>query len=123
MGAPAGEVPSALSARACYERILAWHRTAGEQEARKRIQTQKYLATYLRVLAALPPINSASEEDLDFLFVEVLTSTFEWSYSDEDSYGIKIANYARHAVDSRYASGLEQAREVAQGSALNSLKT
>jgi len=123
------KVPSDLTARESYARICAWHRSNGAQQVQEREKEFKNLGlptnsvtSYLRILAELPTDVEASDADMDFVFDEVVTSTFEWSYHCEDERGIKMAAYAFHAIDKRYEGSLEATAASARESKLAHLK-
>lgn len=115
------KVPADLTARDCYERIWEWHRAHGETVVSERLDDPA-LDRYLAILPELPTVQDASNEDLAFLFHEVLTGTFEWSYHEEDSQGIKMAAYAFHAVDNSYDGDLSAVADAASRSELIRLK-
>jgi hypothetical protein len=115
-------VPPELIARDCYERIWAWHRTSGEDEAQKQGLAPDHMEKYLAILVELPPDSDATFEDMDFLFREVLNGTFEWSYHQEDSHGIKMAAYAFHAIDKQHQGDMAALEDSAANSTLTRLK-
>ena len=46
----------------------------------------------------------ASQQDMDFIFMEVITGLLEWSYYREDEFGIKMAAYAQFAINKKYGN-------------------
>jgi hypothetical protein len=117
------KVPPELTAHDCYDRIWKWHRTFGEQEARRRELPPDDRDRYLGILAELPTDTDALPEDVDFLFFEVLTGEFEWSYHVEDSDGVKMAAYAEHGAEKNHGNDWAALGKSAKRSALNRLKT
>lgn len=92
------KVPPELTVPESYERIRAWHTAHGESELPKYRVSARNRDQYLAILPALPPTADGSLADIAFLFYEVLTGTFEWSYHIEDADGIKMAAYANHGA-------------------------
>ncbi|RZN37194.1 MAG: hypothetical protein EFT35_06790 [Methanophagales archaeon ANME-1-THS] len=69
-----------------------------------------YSKAYLDLVDALPSPKKATQEDMDFVFGEVISMLMEWSYHEADEYGIKIAAYAHFALDKQYANGFQDER-------------
>lgn len=65
----------------------------------------QYRRLYLLILDILPPVNSDTLEDMDFIFGEVMVGLMEWSYYEKDEKGIKIATYAHFALNKKYNGG------------------
>jgi len=100
------KVPKGMSVRECYERIYNWHKKYGESRLKEKYRRDNaYSRAYLRLLDFLPLPNKASDEDMDFIFGEVISNLMEWSYHEEDDYGIKIAAYAHFALNKKYNNG------------------
>jgi len=117
------KVPPELTATDCYERIWLWHRANGAEKATKRQLSSNNMRQYLALLPELPTDSDAEPEDIDFLFREVLNGTFEWSYHEEDSRGIKMAAYAFHGVEKQHHGDMGQLAYSAARSSLNDLKS
>ena len=81
------KVPENFSVRDCYERIYRWHMKYGLDRALKpdeigrRISVEDFLAyRNLRKALAMFSPDTASQEDMDLIFREVLMGLMEWSY-------------------------------------------
>ena len=55
----------------------------------------------------MPVPGKETSADRDFIFGEVIYMLMEWSYHQEDGYGIKIAAYAHVALDKKYAGAIQ----------------
>jgi len=87
--------------RDCYERIYKWYmsyrldRVLKRDKIGRKIDVQDILAyRNLRHALAIFSPDIASQEDMDFIFREVIAGLMEWSYHEEDEFGIKMAAYA-----------------------------
>jgi len=109
------KVPENFSVRDCYERIYRWHMKYGLDRALKpdeigrRINVEDFLAyrNLKHALAIFSP-DIASQEDMDFIFREILIGLMEWSYHEEDEFGIKMAAYAQFAINKKYGNSQSQ---------------
>ena len=100
------KVPQGMSVRDCYERIYNWHKKYGETRLRERYgRDDDYSKAYLDLLNRLTLPDKTTQNDMDFVFGEVISMLMEWSYHEEDGYGIKIAAYAHFALNKQYADG------------------
>jgi len=100
------KIPKEMSAKECYERIYNWHKKHGKRRVKEKYgREDAYSRAYLNLVDALPSPNEATEEDMDFIFGEVISMLMEWSYHEEDEYGIKIGAYAHFALNKKYAKG------------------
>ena len=59
-----------------------------------------YLVMYLSALVELLTEQDPTPDDMASLFWEINSGVFEWSFHDEDEYGIKMAAYAQHGAPS-----------------------
>jgi len=92
-----------MSIRDLYKRIYDWHKEHGKERIKeKRGLDDAYEKTYLDLLRALPPVDRATQGDMDFVFGEVLGMLMEWSYSEKDEHCIAMGTYARVAFERRY---------------------
>jgi len=105
------KVPENFSVRDCYERIYRWHMKYGLDEILKpdsigrRVNAEDLLAyRNLRLALAMFSPDTASQEDMDFIFREVLKGLMEWSYHREDEFGIKMGAYAHFAINKKYGN-------------------
>ena len=115
------KIPEEITVRECYERIYDWHKKYGKGKVKEKYgRDDAYRRTYLRLVNVLPPVDSVSQEDMDFVFGEVISMLMEWSYHEEDEYGIKIAAYAHFALNKRYTDGFhdEEFRKSREASKL-----
>lgn len=115
------KVPKEMSVKECYERIYNWHKKYGKRKVKKRYERDNaYDKAYLGLVDVLPSANKASEEDMNFVFDNVISMLMEWSYHEEDEYGIKIAAYAHFAANKQYANGFydREFRKSAEASRL-----
>lgn len=115
------EVPKGMSVKECYERIYNWHKKYGKRRVKEKYgRDDAYSRAYLDLVDALPSANKAPQEDMDFVFGEVISMLMEWSYHEEDEYGIKIAAYAHFALNKQYANGFgdEEFRKSTEDSKL-----
>ncbi len=102
------KVPQGMNVKDCYERIYNWHKKHGKRRVREKYgRDDAYSRAYLDLIDALPPPNRAAQEDMDFVFGEVISMLMEWSYHEEDEHGIKIAAYAHFALNKQYANGFQ----------------
>jgi len=105
------KVPENLSVRDCYERIYRWHMKYGLDEVLKpdsigrRVNAEDLLA-YRDLWGYFHGFNPgvASQQDMDLIFMEVITGLLEWSYHREDEFGIKMAAYAQFAINKKYGN-------------------
>lgn len=114
------KVPQNFSREECYKRIYEWHKKYGIQKLKDRYQNEdSYSKTYLELLDKLPSLDKITESDMDFVFGEVIFMLMEWSYHEEDDYGIKMAAYAHFAINKKY-TGIQDAKfkESREGSLL-----
>jgi len=103
------KVPENFSIKDCYERIYRWHMSDGLDRILKgRKVDRDYFASYAMLRFRLPPPGSVSQEDMDFIFREVLMGLMEWSYHEEDEFGIKMAAYAEFAINRKYGNWQNQ---------------
>ena len=102
------KVPKGMSVKECYERIYNWHKKHGKRRVKEKLgREDEYVRAYLDLVDALPSPNKATQEDMDFVFGEVISNLMEWSYHEEDEYGIKIAAYAHFALNKQYPEGFK----------------
>jgi len=100
------KVPKGMSVNECYERIFNWHKKHGKRRVKEKYgRDDAYNRAYLDLVDALPSPSEATREDMDFVFGEIISMLMEWSYHEEDKYGIKIAAYAHFALNKQYANG------------------
>lgn len=100
------KIPKEMSVKECYERIYNWHKKYGKRRVNEKYgQHDAYSKAYLDLVDALPPPNEATQEDINFVFGEVISMLMEWSYHEEDEYGIKIAAYAHFALNKQFREG------------------
>ena len=100
------KVPKGMSVKECYERIHNWHKKYGKGRVKEKYgRDDAYSRAYLDLVDALPSANKATQEDMDFIFGEVISMLMEWSYHEEDGYVIKIAAYAHFALNKQYTNG------------------
>ena len=113
MGLNEGDLEKILdnfSIKECYERIYKWHMSYGlerilERNELRRLDEKDILAyRYLRFTLALFPPDNVSQEDMDFIFREVIMGLMEWSYHKEDEFGIKMGAYAHFAINKKYGN-------------------
>jgi len=105
------KVPENFSVRDCYERIYKWHmsyrldRALKPDKIGRRINAEDLLA-YRNLRLAFHGFSPdvASQEDMDFIFREVITGLMEWSYHEEDEFGIKMGAYAHFAINKKYGN-------------------
>ena len=115
------KVPKEMSVKECYERIYNWHKKYGETRVREKYEhDDAYSQAYLDLLNTLTLPDKATQNDMDFVFGEVISMLMEWSYHEEDEYGIKIAAYAHFALNKQYADGFhdEEFRKSREASEL-----
>ena len=100
------KVPQNFSIRDCYKRIYEWHKKYGKQrlivKQGKRGIKDAYSRGYLALLEKLHHPDEISESCMDFVFNEVICMLMEWSYHQQDEYGIKMGAYAHFAINKRY---------------------
>ena len=111
MGLYKGELEKAqenFSVRDCYERIYKWYmsyrldRVLKRDKIGRKIDVQDILAyRNLRHALAIFSPDIASQEDMDFIFRKVIAGLMEWSYHEEDEFGIKMAAYAQFAINKK----------------------
>ncbi|MBP7795955.1 MAG: hypothetical protein KA059_04175 [Elusimicrobiales bacterium] len=100
------KVPKGMSVKQCYERIYDWHKKYGKKRVKEKYgRDDAYSRAYLDLVTAIPPASKATQEDMDFVFGEVISMLMEWSYHEEDENRIKIAAYAHFALNKQYAKG------------------
>jgi hypothetical protein len=115
------KVPKGMSVKECYERIYNWHKKYGKTRVKERYgRDDAYSEAYLDLLNILTSLDKATQNDMDFVFGEVISMLMEWSYHEEDEYGIKIAAYAHFALNKQYADGFhdEEFRKSREASEL-----
>jgi hypothetical protein len=78
-----------------YERIYRWYQT-NKDKAKLSSQEKK---KYLNLIRNLPPPEDASEADISFACYEVINGLMKWAAEEKDEYGIKMADYAKKAID------------------------
>ncbi len=115
------KVPKEMSVKECYERVYNWHKKYGRTRVKEKYGCDDaYSRAYLDLMDALPLPNKVTQEDMDFVFGEVISMLMEWSYHEEDEYGIKIAAYAHFSLNKQYANGFsdEEFRKSREASKL-----
>jgi len=111
------KIPDNFRIEECYERIYKWHMSYGlerisERDGIRRLD-EEYILAYrnLRLALAQFPPGIASQEDMDFIFREVIMGLMEWSYHKEDELGIKMGAYAHFALNKKYGNLQKQVLE------------
>jgi len=110
-----------MTVKDCYQRIYEWHKKYGKTKVKEIYsRDDAYSKAYLDLVDALPSPDEATQADMDFVFGEVIFMLMEWSYHQEDEYGIKISTYAHFALEKQYVHGLydDQFRESRKESML-----
>lgn len=97
------KVPKGMSVKECYERIYDWQKKYGKRRVNEKYSRKDaYSKAYLYLVDKLPLPNKAVQEDMDFIFGEVISGLMECSYHEKDKHGIKIAAYAHFALNKQY---------------------
>jgi hypothetical protein len=78
-----------LTARDCYARVYAYLRSQA-RDARRGPASW------------LPDPDCASDADVDFVLGEVIFGGLEHFFTAADRHGVKLSEYARHALETRY---------------------
>jgi len=100
------KVPKEMSIKECYGRVYSWHKKYGKTKVEEKYGDNDVNSrAYLDLINMLPSPNEVTQEDMDFVFGEVISKLMEWSYHEEDAYGIKIAAYAHFALNKQYDKG------------------
>jgi hypothetical protein len=111
------KVPDNFSIKECYEGIYKWHMSYGLERILKRNEIRRFdekdILAYRKLMLALAqfPPDKASQEDMDFIFGEVIMGLMEWSYHEEDEFGIKMGAYAHFALNKKYGNLQKQGLE------------
>lgn len=106
------KVSRGMSVEECYRRIYHWHKHNGKRKIKEKQQQEAYTERYFKLLDGLPEPETASKEDMNSVFGEVIYGLMEWSFHHEDEYGIKIAAYAIFARDQMKESEKKQIHEM-----------
>jgi hypothetical protein len=93
------KVPKDMSIEGCYRRIYHWHKRNGKKRMKYEQHKDAHTERYFKLLDGLPEPETASKADMNSVFCEVIYGLMEWSFHQEDEYGIKIAAYAIFARD------------------------
>ncbi|MEO0116832.1 MAG: hypothetical protein ABIK97_04725 [candidate division WOR-3 bacterium] len=100
------KVPKWMGEKECYKRIYDWHKKYGKRRIEEKHGFDyAYSKAYLDFVDAIPSPSNATQEDMDFVFAEVIAGLMEWSYHEEDGNGIKMAAYAHFALNKKYPKG------------------
>jgi len=91
------KVSKDMSVKECYVRIYTWHKKYGKKKIKEKQLQEAHAKRYSKLLDDLPTPQKATESDMNFVFGEVIYGLMEWSYHEEDAFGIKIAAYATFA--------------------------